>query len=200
MTGLGLAPEAVWPVLGLAALSAVTVALAIAIRRWRVWMAGIVLVGLSVGTSFLHRDPHRTAPRDPHLVVAPADGRVVSVTADPARTAGPARRLVIRAGALAVPVHRAPVDGVIDSIGTSGPGSVIRINTGAVRVLVRYPADRPTLRVRESQLVDLGDRTAIDLFGTTVELLLPDAITLRVEPGDRVRAGATVIGAIEGTP
>jgi len=75
---------------------------------------------------------------------------------------------------------------------------VVLIASRLVRRIVSY--------VREGEAVDLGQRIGVIRFGSQVDLVLPERPDLRllVAPGDRVRAGTSVVAMIgepsSGTP
>lgn len=199
MTGLGLAAEATTVVTGLAALALVLMVIAILVGRWPVWLLGLVLVMMAPAAAFLFRDPLRATRDAPDLILAPADGRVVAIDSvdDLSYVGGPAWRVSIRSGLLDVNVLRSPVDGVVDYSERTATGVRIGISTGRFRVLLSH-GHRARVRVEEGRLVDPGERTGFSLTSSPVEILLPVQTRVRVRPGDRTRAGTTVLATVDG--
>lgn len=75
------------------------------------------LVGLAF-TLYFFRDPQRTVPDGPGLVVSPADGRVMDIEQldEPEFIGGPALRIGIFLSLFDVHVNRAPVEGTVDYV------------------------------------------------------------------------------------
>jgi len=67
---------------------------------------------------YFFRDPHRESPRDPALVLSPADGRVlVAGPADPAAApSGQWRQISIFLSPMDVHVNRSPVSGRVTKV------------------------------------------------------------------------------------
>ncbi len=213
MSGLGIAGDAVPLLTGLAALALLLFVLASWLGRWGIWTLGYAAAVLALAVAFFFRDPARAGDRGPDLFIAPADGRVVEIerVPHPEYLGREAVLVAIYLGLLDVHVQRSPVDGVVDYVdhrpGRFAPAwseraaeneaTAIGINTGQVRVLVRQVAGTVARRVvtyvEEGERVDQGDRIGLIRFGSRVEAYLPADARLLVRPGDRVRAGLTVI-------
>jgi phosphatidylserine decarboxylase len=210
-----MAPEG-WPFIaigwGLVALGAY------ASIRWSAWWWGleIVLVAMAVWLLVFFRNPERTGPRGDRVVVAPADGRIVSVveTEEPAFVRGRALRLSIFMSVFDVHVNRYPVSGVVSyrqyhagkflhaaadkasldneqsSIGVDGPhGAVL------VRQIAGLIARRIVTDARVGDRATQGARLGMIRFGSRVDVYLPLSArpASKVRVGDRVAAGATVL-------
>lgn len=218
MSGLGMAAGGGTVLITLAALALLLFLLASWLGRWSLWAGAYLLVAATLAAAFFFRDPVRTGVREPHLFLAPADGRVVAVgrVPEPEYLRGPALRIVIDPALLDVHVQRSPVDGVVDYVarrprgsavdGTgaaSGAGATsIGINSGEVRVLVRQVAGTLTRRMvvhaEEGDRVSQGERIGLIGIGSRVETYLPADASVDVEVGDRVRAGKTILGCTRG--
>ena len=210
-----MAPEG-WPFIvigwGLAAL------VAWAALRWSAWWWGleVVLVPLAVWLLVFFRNPERTGPRGDRVVIAPADGRVVSVveTDEPAFLHGRALRVSTFMSVFDVHVNRYPVSGTVayrnyhagkflhaaadkasldneqSSIGLEGPhGAVL------VRQIAGLIARRIVTDAQVGERATQGARLGMIRFGSRVDVYLPLTAhaTARVRVGDRVAAGATVL-------
>jgi phosphatidylserine decarboxylase len=191
-------------------------AFAIAIARGSLAVgAGAVLFSaIAAWVAYFFRDPERTGERGAHLVVAPADGIVLPVvpTDETTFVRGKALRISIFMNIFDVHVNRYPVDGVVrhvhynagkflhaasDKASLENEQRSIGIDTGAHRVLVRQIAGLIARRVvtysQVGDRVTQGSRMGIIRFGSRVDVFVPDGSRLRVQSGERVYAGTTII-------
>jgi phosphatidylserine decarboxylase len=187
--------------------------------RWGGWtaygpFAATTLIGVWLLAFF--RDPRRDGPRGERLVIAPADGRIVGVTEvdEPSWLGARALRISIFMNVFDVHVNRYPVSGTVEhyrynpgrflhaatekasldneqaSLGLRGPRGPVLVRQVAGLVARRIVTDaRPGARAVQ------GDRLGMIRFGSRVDVFLPVAqhAAPRVAPGDRVRAGQTVL-------
>lgn len=173
-----------------------------------------LLGGAAAGASlWFNRDPQRTPPDGPGLILAPADGQVLAVepTDPPFLLSGAAWHIVIFLRPWDVHVQRAPVKGRVDfsrpQAGGHRPafaqqaalnqGHWLGIDAGWGSVLLLRSAGivarRITTRVTVGQEVDAGERIGRILLGSRAELFLPAAVQPLVSPGVLVRAGESVV-------
>jgi len=175
---------------------------------WPAAAAGALLLGALLALFF--RDPHRVAPRDPSLVLAPGDGRVVEVgDADAeARSLGFPRRVAIFLSVFDVHVNRAPIAGRVERI-EHRPGRFraafdrrasdensrftwwLRGSSGALlfRQVAGVLARRIVIWKQPGDWVEAGERVGLIRLGSRVEVLFPDPVEFLVRVGDRVRGG-----------
>jgi phosphatidylserine decarboxylase len=189
-----------------------------AVARWGAWWWGVetVLVALGVWLLVFFRDPERHGPRGEHLIIAPADGRVVSVVdaPEPMFLKAPAKRVSIFMNVFDVHVNRYPVGGTVElvrynpgkflhaggekasldneqaSVGLRAAGGLVLVRQIAGLVARRIVTDaRPGDQVRQA------DRLGIIRFGSRVDVFVPLTTRplVRVREGDRVTAGETVL-------
>jgi phosphatidylserine decarboxylase len=182
--------------------------------RWP-WVGGIFLV-LSLFTLYFFRDPERTTPADPRLVIAPADGKIV--VAGPAPAGNPlgdgASQVSIFLSVLDVHVNRAPIGGRISQVDynegeflpafddkaslANEQNSVTIEDGGGGTVLFKQIAGliarRIVFKKKVGDTVAAGERVGMIKFGSRVDIFLPPGVRLRVQKGDRVVAGASPIG------
>lgn len=162
--------------------------------------------------AFFNRDPERTPPSEPGLV-APADGVVTS-----AEVRDGIRYLVIALSFWDMHVQRSPADGHIIAIEPSGDEFLdgegrdfaflrekhcpvqtrVVLETGeygrlAVRLITSLAARRIEVWLDEGKDAARGQRLGRILLGSTVVLELPETLPLRVQCGQRVRAGETLV-------
>jgi phosphatidylserine decarboxylase len=196
----------------------VALVLGIGVAWWfgRLWaLPFFVLAGFFV---FFFRDPERNVPSDPHLVVSPADGRVMGVGDPPASGAPPGRwqRITIFLSPMDVHVNRAPVDGRITRVeyhagrflpayrveaGTDNEWTEVWFDHAGMPVVVRQIvgilARRIVTRLTVGQQVARGERFGIMKFGSRIDLYLPMTAQMRVKAGDRVVGGVSTLAILD---
>ena len=204
-------------ILGAAALAALTFAFALRLRSWPLWLIAFLLTIVALWVAWFFRNPDRPGDRGAALVIAPADGRVVLLTAidEPSFVHGPTMRVSIFMNVFDVHVNRYPVSGVVQSVvhtagkflnAVSEASSVeneqasVGIVSGPHRILVRQIAGLIARRiVTDSATGDQavqGARMGLIRFGSRVDVFLPPAAELQVVLGQRTQAGVTVIARL----
>jgi phosphatidylserine decarboxylase len=179
---------------------------------------GWIGVILTAYVAYFFRDPERATPVREDLVIAPADGRIVSVRlkAPPAELGLPAVPMTcisIFLSVLDVHINRAPVTGTIvrrnyitglflnaaldkASEDNEREGMVFKTATGREVGVVRIAgliARRIVTFVREGQAIEAGARTGLIRFGSRVDIYLPDNKGVLVAEGQRTIGGETVL-------
>ncbi|MCI0548352.1 MAG: phosphatidylserine decarboxylase family protein [Candidatus Rokubacteria bacterium] len=180
------------------------------------WWPGAVVAGLvAVACLGFFRDPERSVPQIPGAVLAPADGRVMTIAEVNDPFVGPAVRVSIFLSPLDVHVNRAPVAAVVRSVESVGGRFLpaYRVEASEVnerctlglegdrgRVTVRQIAGvlarRIVCRVRPGDKLEAGERFGLIRFGSRTDLVLPRGSAVSVRTGDRVRGGETVMGML----
>lgn len=160
------------------------------------------------------RDPERSIPPGDELILAPADGRVVSIdqVEEPLYIQGPAVRISIFMSLWNVHVNRSPVSGEVRML-RHVPGrflqafrpeasdvnehNLLGIQSSGRRVLVKQIAGILARRcVSYPNLGDClkrGERFGLIRFSSRVDLYLPPETQLLVSVGDTVRSGSSVL-------
>ncbi len=178
------------------------------------WLAAGVWLPVALWILWFFRDPERRGPRGEHLVIAPADGRVVAVVeeTEPDFLSGPARRISVFMNVLSVHVNRFPVNGSVerrqyrpgkflnaslDKASTDNEQMSLGIMSSRGRVLVRQIAGLVARRIvcdaAVGETARQGERFGLIRFGSRVDTFLPLEAVPRVAVGDHTRAGMTVI-------
>jgi phosphatidylserine decarboxylase len=191
------------------------VAVRVALPSGRVALALLIL--LAAFSAFFFRDPQRSAPKGDHLILAPADGKVVFV----GEVEGghffdvSANKVSIFMSLLDVHVNRAPVSGLVKKI-IYNEGSFFKANTDKASldneqnwVIIEKDADRLAFvqiaglvarrivcKISEGQVLTKGEKVGLIMFGSRVDLYLPRKWKITVREGDRVRAGESVVGEL----
>jgi phosphatidylserine decarboxylase len=202
-----IAPEG-WPFIALALL------ICGVLGATRLWIPVSVWIPLTIWVIAFFRDPQRPGPRGEKLVIAPADGKVVSIIPieEPTFLGGASTRISIFMNVFSVHVNRYPVDGVIthrayvpgtfvnaaeEKAARENEQSSLGIQTDYGPVLVRQIAGLVARRIvtdhGEGTTVRQGERLGLIRFGSRVDVFVPPAVTVRVRVGDRTQAGQTII-------
>jgi len=178
---------------------------------------GGFLLGLGVFCASFFRDPNRVIPEEPGLVVAPADGRVIEVGEVELTDGGKGLRIGIFLSVFNVHVNRAPIAGRVVGLERAGDAYLAAFNRDAERRNVRLAmkletpsgvpvwvvqisgliARRIVCHAREGESLARGDRYGLIRFGSRTDVILPTTSRTRVEAGDRVRGGETVVAELE---
>ncbi len=195
---------------------------------WGFGVAGIagqvlapVLTVLALFTLWFFRDPERSIPTEPGVVVAPGDGRVLLVeeAEEPSYLGGRARKISIFLSVFDVHVQRAPVAGRVehkvyrpgafmvawrDKASEDNEQASVGISTPHGKVLVRQIAGLVARRIVtypvEGQELRLGERIGIIRFGSRVDLFVPLDWEVACRPGDRAVGGLTVLARHASAP
>jgi len=204
---------------------AITLVLLAAGVRW----SSLVLTGLAglfailtVFTTFFFRDPERTIDAQPLMLVAPADGIIVSVDTLEHHefVGGKALNIAIFLSVFDVHVNRVPTSGVVDFVeyhqgeffsafkpeaslknqrteigitADSGHRLVVKQITGSI-------ARRVICHLKPGERVTTGERFGLIRFGSRTELIVPVTSRVDVKTGDKVKGGETVVGYLPQPP
>jgi phosphatidylserine decarboxylase len=180
--------------------------LPIAPLRWLAWP----FAALAAFVAFFFRDPTRTPPSDPKLLVSPADGRVVDVgplPSDPTR-----QQVGIFLSILNVHINRSPLSATVAAIrytpgkflaayrkeaATQNERNELELVDGDFRVTVRQIAGvvarRIVCTVKEKDRLERGQRFGLIQFGSRTEVVFPRDVEILVRVGDRVKGGKSAI-------
>jgi phosphatidylserine decarboxylase len=165
------------------------------------------------------RDPARHSDAPPGAVLAPADGKVLSVGPAPAAVAGmgmPTQVSIFMSPAN-VHVNRAPIAGKVREARYS-PGKKLPafrdkaselnehsfvvidgpLGTLAYKQIAGSIARRVVCDLSVGEAVERGQRVGIIKFSSRVDLFLPADAAVVVVPGMRTRAGVTVVATMGG--
>ena len=181
------------------------------------WLfVGAVLGAVTIAFAGFFRDPKRVIPGGDGLVVAPADGRVVSIAKvvdDPFFTQA-ATRISIFLSPLDVHINRIPVAGRIAEIkyragkflaaykheaSRQNEQNALMIvdaqgrKLGVVQI-AGVMARRIVCKVNSGDNMERGDRFGLIMFGSRTDLYLPQGCRVEVTEGQRVKGGTTIVG------
>jgi len=194
-----------------------TFALALNRRSWPLWLLAFLLTLIALWVAYFFRDPERSGPRGEHVVIAPADGKVVLIQEvdEPAFMGGRSKRVSIFMNVFNVHVNRYPVSGTVRYV-KYNPGKFLNaaaekssveneqmsvgIETGSGRILVRQIAGLIARRIvtysKDGEHVEQAQRMGLIRFGSRVDVFLPLNAVVHAKIGDMTIAGTTTIAEL----
>lgn len=194
---------------------AVPVAMAIVPLLFGLWWVAVALILVAAFMAYFFRDPRRTIPTEPGIIVAPADGRVTLVRHGEPEI-GSDSLISIFLSPLDVHVNRAPVAGKISEIQYRegkflmatderardlNEQNTLTIEGDQIRVKCTQIAGILARRIvcwkRAGDRVELGERFGMIKFSSRTDVVLPGSVEVVVRKGMRVRGGVTIIGRIK---
>jgi phosphatidylserine decarboxylase len=195
----------------------VVVVLGLVLGRWLSWLG----LAFTLFCLFFFRDPERVPPGRPGAILAPADGRVMSIAPGvPPAELGlggvPRWRVSIFLSILNVHVNRVPVDGTVTRVayrhgafvnasldkaseGNERNAIALRLHDGreiAVVQIAGLVARRILCSIREGDAVHAGARLGMIRFGSRTDLYLPEGVRPLIAEGQTMIGGETVIAEL----
>ncbi|MFO7811654.1 MAG: phosphatidylserine decarboxylase family protein [Pelovirga sp.] len=176
----------------------------------------LILLFLTLFTTYFFRDPVRVVPVEEGVLVAPADGKVIFVGEVDEERFFNARvtKVSIFMSVFDVHINRVPCDGKVvdmfynkgefvnasyDKASESNEQSGILLETSAgphilfvqiagliARRIITYPVI--------GDMIERGARYGLIRFGSRVDLYLPSRIDVSITLGERTVAGETILG------
>ncbi|MGB0060270.1 phosphatidylserine decarboxylase, partial [Candidatus Binatus sp.] len=209
---IGIATEGVAMSLGLALFGIILIALGLN-------SIGAIIVILAIPVALFFRDPERFPERTENVVISGADGKVTDIAdvSFPGSTGKPCRRVSVFMSPLNVHVNRASVGGEVtlvehtagefraafrDDASERNERNLIAMTDASGRMfgmmqVAGYLARRIVCRLRARDRIQAGQRIGLIMFGSRVDHFFPPEYRVTVSLGQRVRAGESIIGAIE---
>lgn len=157
------------------------------------------------------RDPERTVPSEPNLLLSPADGKVTSIC----RTifeGVPYLHISIFLNVFDVHVNRSPISGIIRRVSyqkgkflnAMNPASADQNEQNLVTVegegqtvifkqIAGLLARRIVFTRNLGDPVQRGERIGLIKFGSRVDVLFATSAGIQVKVGDRVKGGSSVL-------
>jgi len=181
------------------------------------WLLVWPFLALCVMFLFFFRDPDRNITAGDHVVLSPADGRVL--------VAGPAVPEAAPPGEWQqISVFLSPMDVHVNRIPASGRVTQVSYRTGrflpayhhdaaannerceiwidhdgqmiVARQIVGVLARRVVCRLERGATVRAGDRYGVMKFGSRMDVFVPPTADVCVRVGDAVRAGETILAVL----
>jgi phosphatidylserine decarboxylase len=208
------APEGRWFIAGAWLIAVALVVLAARAESGWWWVVAAAWVVLAIWVVAFFRDPERAWATGERVIVAPADGKVVSVieTDEPAFHGGRALRISIFMNVFDCHVNRYPVGGTVayrhynrgrfghaaaEKSSLDNEQASVGVAAAQGKVLIRQIAGLVARRIvtdhEVGAVVRQGQRLGMIRFGSRVDLFLPVGTRTLVKTGDTTRAGVTVV-------
>lgn len=179
---------------------------------------GVPFAALAAFFAYFFRDPERTVPGGPGLIVSPADGRVMISGPSDGRWSPPGewKQITIFLSPMDVHMNRTPVEGRVTRVeyrrGKFLPAYKESANDNELnevwmdyggqpvvfRQVVGILARRIVCRVREGEHLERGQRIGLMKFGSRMDVFLPMEAELLVKVGEHVVGGETVLARMTG--
>ncbi len=168
---------------------------------------------------YFFRDPERIPPEGDHLIISPADGKVVLIKEieETVYLKGPATQVSIFLSPLDVHVNRNPISGKLEYL-KYHPGKYLmawdenaselneRADFGVLhssgtklffKQITGFLARRIVYHIKEGDQLKTGERFGMMKFGSRMDVIVPKNVEIHVKEGDRTWAGQSVLGEIK---
>lgn len=180
-------------------------------------LIGWIWVGCACFCAWFFRDPDRIVPDKEGTVTSPADGKIIAIEKAPYPylIEGEALKVSIFMNVFNVHVNRSPVDGEVvglkyfegkfmgafkdkASLENEQMGLLIKAHGQSILCIqiAGLIARRIICRVKSGEHLKRGQRFGLIRFGSRVDLYLPLDCDIKVEMGQVVSAGSSVIGTL----
>ena len=181
------------------------------------WVAGL-FGGLLIFVTWFFRDPERTIPEEPNIIVSPGDGKIVEIVPenDSLLKQGGYTRISVFLNVFNVHVNRVPIAGKIQAYrynkgkflnaashkaSLDNEQSAILLNNGHVTILVKQIAGLIARRIvcwaKEGDEFERGQRYGLIRFGSRMDVFVPEGTHIKVKVGDIVNGGSSIIGYLK---
>jgi len=186
--------------------------------EWKPFTYLLILWILFVISFF--RDPERDVPTNENAIVAPADGKVIIVDKifEDRFLKRDATKISIFMNVFNVHVNRNPVSGKVfgvfynkgkflsanlDKASLENEQNAVLLETKDGKRIVYNQiagliARRIVCYLKEGDVVEKGKRFGMIRFGSRVDVYLPLEYKIDVKVGDKVKAGSSIIGYLNG--
>jgi phosphatidylserine decarboxylase len=178
-----------------------------------IWLLVALALALIIFTLQFFRDPDRTPPNLPNVIVSPADGKVVLIKeVEHDFFNGKAKMVSVFMSPLNVHVNRNPISGKVvhfkyiegqyiaafdHNAGERNERTEIGIENEKIKVFFKqisgFVARRIVCDIKEGDEIKLGERFGMIKFGSRVDMFLPINVEVKVKIGDVATAGETII-------
>jgi len=180
-----------------------------------IWPVRALFVLWEIFVIAFFRDPERVVPSGNESIVSPADGRIIKIeqAMEPRLLEAEAMKISIFMNVFNVHVNRAPAACKVLKI-LYNPGKFVSANLDKASLeneqnallgesqlghrfvfnqIAGLIARRIVCRVKEGARLTKGERFGMIRFGSRVDVYLPPGSRVSVKPGDKVRAGSSII-------
>lgn len=171
---------------------------------------GVALLIFALFCVFFFRDPEIEITQGKGIVLSPCNGTVLELEEE-----GEEKIIRVFLSVFNVHLQRSPVDGTVMSVthhdGTffaawdprahvQNEQNIISIQNDegvyVVRQIAGFLARRCVSWVKSGGILKAGDKIGMIKFSSQVDLHLPKSAMIAVKPGDKVKAGITVVAGV----
>lgn len=193
------------------------IVLAIPLYYYTGYSGAVPALILAIFCVFFFRNPKRDIAAEKGTVVSPADGRIMDIERinEDQYMHVPAIRVRIFLSLFNVHINRCPIDGQVDMVqtvpgqflpaykseaGTVNARNYVGLLTKWGKILVvqitGQVARRLVCWVQPGDNLTTGERFGLIRFGSCTEVYLPLEAEIKVQAGDKVKGGSTVIARL----
>ena len=184
--------------------------MAVVLFCFHFWILGSVFLAVALFMAFFFRDPRRTIPTDPNVVVSAADGRVARIDENEN-----GKLVSVFLSPLDVHINRSPIAGRIEAIqyirgrktpAMSDEASMVNERNSLTIVgenmtvvctqIAGILARRIVCWKKAGDTVELGEKFGLIKFGSRTDVTVPAGASIKVNVGDRVVGGETIIAEL----
>ncbi|WP_455365946.1 hypothetical protein [Kaarinaea lacus] len=206
-----IARQALWPIIAVIVLASI-------VHYFYGWLLAIglwLVVGL---LAFLYRDPRRQVPPLPLGIVAPIDGKVVSISEQRDPYLGrEAKRIKMRSGIWGAYTIRSVMEGKVNNqwfstLPDNSENKDLYKKSGipafaqwtqsdegddiVTTITPRFSWKSGGCNVQSGERIGQGKRCGFIPFGVNAEIFLPTSCRIDVKPGDKIQAGVGVVATL----
>ncbi|MCL2065907.1 MAG: phosphatidylserine decarboxylase [Treponema sp.] len=168
---------------------------------------GIILVVFALFCMFFFRDPKIEITQGDNIILSPCNGTVMELEE------GDEKIIRVFLSVFNVHLQRSPIEGTVTSVKhqdgkflmawdprahSLNEQNIITIQGAdgiyTVRQIAGFLARRCVSWVKAGDTLNAGDKIGMIKFSSQVNLYMPSGVEIKVKPGDKVRAGITVMG------
>jgi len=183
-------------------------------------VGGWFLLALTGFVAYFYRDPERSIPTDPGLLLSPADGKIVALSPlhnDPAQPSGTLVSIFL--SVFDVHINRTPIASTVVAVRYQ-PGkflpafragasdlneqNTVTLQAARSRVITKQIAGilarRIVCYVKAGDKLNTGQRFGLIRFGSRVDILIPPEFAVCARLGQRVRGGESVLAVSHSQP
>jgi phosphatidylserine decarboxylase len=178
-------------------------------------IVGVVFLACAGFIGYFFRDPERTIPSTPGLLLSPADGKIVGMRPTKEGEEPSSGTVVsIFLSVFDVHINRVPIAGTVVDVQYQ-PGkflpafqpeasarneqNMVTLQAGDICVVVKQIAGvlarRIVCKTSVGEHLTAGQRFGLIRFGSRVDVIIPPAFTVHAQVGQRVRGGESVLAA-----
>jgi len=182
----------------------------LALLVYGLWIVAALVFLLAAFMAYFFRDPAREIPAGDNLILSAADGRVTRIENNET-----GKLVSVFLSPLNVHINRSPIAGTIEQIeyipGKKGPATNDKASMLNERNSLTIVGEKATVvctqiagilarRIvcwnKEGDSLESGEKFGMIKFGSRTDLLMPADVEIRVQVGDKVTGGETVIASL----